>query len=70
MEMMYVAISAVELRDSIALNAVDDPMLIKLMTVVKRKVKMTELTGICHLGCTAPSQSENGKPRSRAKANV
>lgn len=69
-EMMYVAMSAVELKDSIALNAVDEPMLIRLITVVKRQVKMTELTGTCHLGCTVPSQSENGNPRSRAKAKV
>lgn len=70
MEMMYVAMSAVELNESMALNAVDDPMLIKLITVVKSRVKMTELTGMCHLGCTAPSQPEKGSPWSRAKAKV
>lgn len=70
MEMIYVAMSAVELNDSMALNAVVEPRLIRLIAVVKRQVKITELTGICHLGCTAPSQSENGSPRSRAKANV
>lgn len=70
MEMMYVAMSAVELNDSIALKAVEEPMLIRLITVVNIKVKMTALTGTCHRGCTAPSQSENGSPRSRAKAKV
>lgn len=42
--------SAVELKDSTALNAAVDPKLMRLMTAVKRKVKMMELTGICHLG--------------------
>lgn len=42
--------SAVELNDSIALNAVTDPMLIRLIAVVNKSVKMTALTGICHLG--------------------
>lgn len=70
MEIMYVAINAVELKDSIALKAVVDPMLIKLIAMVKRQVKMTELTGTRHRGCTAPSQLEKGKPLSRANANV
>lgn len=46
----YVAISAVALRDSIALNAAVLPMLISDMQIVKIHVKMTEFTGTCHLG--------------------
>lgn len=46
------AISAVALRDSIALKAAVLPMLIRDMMMVKIHVKITELTGTCHLGWT------------------
>lgn len=49
-EMIYVAISAVELRDSIALNAAVLPRLITLITIVKQHVNMIELAGTCHFG--------------------
>lgn len=51
----YVAIKAVELNDSIALKAAVLPILMQLMPMVNNVVKITELTGTCHLGWTMPN---------------
>src|SRR2546423_840614 len=70
MEMEYEAMRAATWIEMTALKAAAEPMLISDRIQVIRHVSVTALAGMCSVGCTRPIQSANGRPRSRAKANV
>lgn len=62
--------SAATLRDIIALKAVSEPMLMSDSRHEMRHDKAMALTGILRRGCTCAIHLANGRPLSRAKANV
>lgn len=52
------------------MNAVRDPMLIRERAQLKRQDRAMAFTGMCRFGSTLLMKRENGRPLSRAKANV
>lgn len=53
-----------------ALNAVDEPRLMRPINTVTMAVKMTDSIGIAVFGCSLVTVLQPGSPRSRAKAHT
>lgn len=63
-------IKATTCREMMALKATSEPMLMTDRRAEIRHDKKTALAGICNVGWTWDIQRANGRPLSRAKANV
>ena len=68
--MQYVSMIATTWTEMMALNAVDEPMLIRESKQVITQVRMMEFTGSCLVVFTWEIHLEKGRPLSRANAKV